>query len=303
MEVFHYYPWLFPVLAFIFSLLIGSFLNVVIHRLPIMMEREWQQECSESFPDYKIPMPKGTYNLSVPRSTCPKCETQIRAIDNIPVLSWLFLKGKCRKCSNPISPRYPFVELLTAVMCGFVAVHFGFSYYAIALIFFTFALIAATFIDLDTMLLPDQITLPLVWSGIALALFGISPISLQDSVIGAMAGYLALWSVYWLFKLLTGKEGMGYGDFKLLAALRGLAWLATPTDDHIALFTCRSCVWFNSAAIETARHRQSLPFWSLPRYCRLDKFDLGREHYGLVFYFGFRNLIYGDHYWPHWRHC
>ncbi|WP_261882075.1 prepilin peptidase [Vibrio pelagius] len=223
MEVFHYYPWLFPVLAFIFSLLIGSFLNVVIHRLPIMMQREWQQECSESFPDYKIPMPKGTYNLSVPRSTCPKCETQIRVIDNIPVFSWLVLKGKCRQCSNPISPRYPLVELLTAVMCSFVAAHFGFGYYTIALIFFTFALISATFIDLDTMLLPDQITLPLVWSGIALALFGISPITLQDSVIGAMAGYLALWSVYWLFKLLTGKEGMGYGDFKLLAALG--AWL------------------------------------------------------------------------------
>ncbi|UTT83937.1 A24 family peptidase [Vibrio pelagius] len=223
MEVFHYYPWLFPVLAFIFSLLIGSFLNVVIHRLPIMMQREWQQECSESFPDYKIPMPKGTYNLSVPRSTCPKCETQIRVIDNIPVFSWLVLKGKCRQCSNPISPRYPLVELLTAVMCSFVAAHFGFGYYTIALIFFTFALISATFIDLDTMLLPDQITLPLVWSGIALALFGISPITLQDSVIGAMVGYLALWSVYWLFKLLTGKEGMGYGDFKLLAALG--AWL------------------------------------------------------------------------------
>ena len=223
MEVFHYYPWLFPVLAFIFSLLIGSFLNVVIHRLPIMMQREWQQECSESFPDYKIPMPKGTYNLSVPRSTCPKCETQIRVIDNIPVFSWLVLRGKCRQCSNPISPRYPLVELLTAVMCSFVAAHFGFGYYTIALIFFTFALISATFIDLDTMLLPDQITLPLVWSGIALALFGISPITLQDSVIGAMVGYLALWSVYWLFKLLTGKEGMGYGDFKLLAALG--AWL------------------------------------------------------------------------------
>ena len=223
MEVFHYYPWLFPVLAFIFSLLIGSFLNVVIHRLPIMMQREWQQECSESFPDYKIPMPKGTYNLSVPRSTCPKCETQIRVIDNIPVFSWLVLRGKCRQCSNPISPRYPLVELLTAVMCSFVAAHFGFGYYTIALIFFTFALISATFIDLDTMLLPDQITLPLVWSGITLALFGISPITLQDSVIGAMVGYLALWSVYWLFKLLTGKEGMGYGDFKLLAALG--AWL------------------------------------------------------------------------------
>ncbi|NOJ14915.1 prepilin peptidase [Vibrio splendidus] len=223
MEVFHYYPWLFPVLAFIFSLLIGSFLNVVIHRLPIMMEREWQQECSEYFSQYKIPAPEGKFNLSIPRSTCPKCKTQLRIIDNIPVLSWLFLKGKCHSCANPISARYPLVELLTAILCTVVASHFGFSYYAIALIFFTFALITATFIDLDTMLLPDQITLPLVWSGIALALFNISPVSLQDSVIGAMAGYLALWLVYWLFKLLTGKEGMGYGDFKLLAALG--AWL------------------------------------------------------------------------------
>jgi leader peptidase (prepilin peptidase)/N-methyltransferase len=188
-----------------------------------MMEREWQQECSEYFSQYKIPAPEGTFNLSVPRSTCPKCKTQLRVIDNIPVLSWLLLKGKCHSCTNPISARYPLVELLTATLCTVVASHFGFSYYAIALIFFTFALITATFIDLDTMLLPDQITLPLVWSGIALALFNISPISLQDSVVGAMAGYLALWSVYWLFKLLTGKEGMGYGDFKLLAALG--AWL------------------------------------------------------------------------------
>ncbi|WP_046223311.1 prepilin peptidase [Vibrio sp. ECSMB14106] len=223
MEVLHYYPWLFPVLAFIFSLLIGSFLNVVIHRLPIMMEREWQQECSEYFSQYKIPAPEGEFNLSTPRSTCPKCDTQLRVIDNIPVLSWLFLEGKCHSCANPISARYPLVELLTATLCTVVASHFGFSFYAIALIFFTFALITATFIDLDTMMLPDQITLPLIWSGIALTLFNISPVSLQDSVVGAMVGYLALWSVYWLFKLLTGKEGMGYGDFKLLAALG--AWL------------------------------------------------------------------------------
>ncbi|MGF1709243.1 A24 family peptidase [Vibrio kagoshimensis] len=223
MEVFDYYPWLFPVLAFIFSLLIGSFLNVVIHRLPIIMEREWRQECSECFPEHNIAAPKGTFNLSVPRSTCPKCSTQLRLIDNIPILSWLLLRGKCHSCSNPISVRYPLVELLTATSCLVIASHFGFSYYAVALLFFTFVLIAATFIDLDTMLLPDQLTLPLMWSGIALALFGISPISLQDSVIGAMAGYLCLWSVYWVFKLLTGKDGMGFGDFKLLAALG--AWL------------------------------------------------------------------------------
>ncbi|RTZ14976.1 prepilin peptidase [Vibrio aquaticus] len=223
MELFYYYPWLFPVLAAIFGLIVGSFLNVVIHRLPIMMEREWRQECAESFPEYKITPPKGTFNLSVPASTCPKCETKIRVIDNIPVISWLFLKGKCHQCSNKISARYPLVEMLTSALSFMVAAQFGFSYFTIALIFFTFILIAATFIDLDTMLLPDQLTLPLTWAGIALALFQISPVSLQDAVIGAMAGYLSLWSVYWLFKLATGKEGMGYGDFKLLAALG--AWL------------------------------------------------------------------------------
>ncbi|NOI15350.1 prepilin peptidase [Vibrio hepatarius] len=219
MELFDFYPWLFPTLATLFGLIVGSFLNVVIHRLPKMMEREWRQECADSFPEYQITPPSGVYNLSVPRSTCPKCETQLRVIDNIPVLSWLLLKGKCHHCSHPISIRYPLVELLTGALCFLVAYQFGFSYFAIALLFFTFVLIAATFIDLDTMLLPDSLTLPLTWFGITLALVQISPVSLQDAVIGAIAGYLSLWSVYWLFKLVTGKEGMGYGDFKLLAAL------------------------------------------------------------------------------------
>ncbi len=219
MELFDFYPWLFPTLATLFGLIVGSFLNVVIHRLPKMMEREWRQECADSFPEYQIAPPSGVYNLSVPRSTCPKCETQLRVIDNIPVLSWLLLKGKCHHCSHPISIRYPLVELLTGALCFLVAYQFGFSYFAIALLFFTFVLIAATFIDLDTMLLPDSLTLPLTWFGITLALVQISPVSLQDAVIGAIAGYLSLWSVYWLFKLVTGKEGMGYGDFKLLAAL------------------------------------------------------------------------------------
>lgn len=223
MELFDFYPWLFPALATLFGLIVGSFLNVVIHRLPKMMEREWRQECADSFPEYQITPPSGVYNLSVPRSTCPKCETQLRVIDNIPVLSWLLLKGKCHHCSHPISIRYPLVELLTGALCFLVAYQFGFSYFAIALLFFTFVLIAATFIDLDTMLLPDSLTLPLTWFGITLALLQISPVALQDSVIGAIAGYLSLWSVYWLFKLVTGKEGMGYGDFKLLAALG--AWL------------------------------------------------------------------------------
>ncbi len=223
MELFDFYPWLFPALATLFGLIVGSFLNVVIHRLPKMMEREWRQECADSFPEYQITPPSGVYNLSVPRSTCPKCGTQLRVIDNIPVLSWLLLKGKCHHCSHPISIRYPLVEVVTGALCFLVAYQFGFSYFAIALLFFTFVLIAATFIDLDTMLLPDSLTLPLTWFGITLALLQISPVSLQDSVIGAIAGYLSLWSVYWLFKLVTGKEGMGYGDFKLLAALG--AWL------------------------------------------------------------------------------
>ncbi|MFB9216655.1 prepilin peptidase [Vibrio sinaloensis] len=235
MELFHYYPWLFPTFATLLGLIIGSFLNVVIHRLPIMMEREWRTECAESFPEYKISPPTGTFNLSVPRSTCPSCKTPIRARDNIPVLSWLMLKGKCHQCQHAISKRYPLVELLTAALSFAIAYQLGFSYYSMALLFFTFTLIAATFIDLDTMLLPDSLTLPLMWAGITLALVGISPISLQNAVIGAIAGYLSLWSVYWMFKLITGKDGMGYGDFKLLAALG--AWLGWQQLPMIILFS------------------------------------------------------------------
>lgn len=223
MAVFTLYPWLFPLLATVFGLIVGSFLNVVIHRLPIMMEREWRKECQESFPEANLSVESGVYNLSVPRSACPSCNHQLRAIDNIPVISWLMLKGKCHQCHTKISVRYPLVETLTASLCLLVALQCGFSYFAIALLFFTFVLVTVTFIDLDTMLLPDQLTLPLMWGGISLALLQISPVSLQNSIIGAIAGYLCLWSVYWAFKLLTGKEGMGYGDFKLLAALG--AWL------------------------------------------------------------------------------
>lgn len=227
MAVFDYYPWFFPLFATLFGLLVGSFLNVVIYRLPIMMEKEWKKDCIDCFPDLA---PKETtdkkeevFNLSLPRSRCPKCQTQIKFYDNIPVISWLLLKGKCRQCSNPIRFRYPAIELLSGLMCLTVAYVLPFSYFAVAAILFTLALIALTFIDIDTMLLPDQITLPLLWSGLYLALVEWSSVSLVDSVIGAMAGYLILWSIYWGFKLLTGKEGMGYGDFKLLAALG--AWL------------------------------------------------------------------------------
>ncbi len=222
-EMFNQLPWLFPSLAGVFGLIVGSFLNVVIYRLPVMMEREWKRDCAETFPELNIQTDSTPFNLSTPGSRCPKCNTPVRIIDNIPLLSWLLLRGKCHHCKNPISIRYPLIEALTAILCTAVTIKLGFSYYTLALLFFTFYLITATFIDLDTMLLPDQLTLPLMWGGIALALFEISPVSLSSAVIGAMSGYLCLWSLYWVFKLLTGKEGMGYGDFKLLAALG--AWL------------------------------------------------------------------------------
>ncbi|OEF24966.1 prepilin peptidase [Vibrio rumoiensis] len=231
MIIFEYYPFLFAIFAGIFGLMIGSFLNVVIHRLPMMMEREWKQECIEFFPQLKkdpeikkeLESLNTPFNLNTPRSRCPKCNTQIRAIDNIPVISWLILKGKCHKCANPISARYPAIELLTSALCVVIGLYFPADWYGVALLFFTFTLVSATFIDLDTMLLPDQLTLPLMWAGLALSLLNISPVSLQDAVIGAIAGYLCLWTIFWAFKLLTSKEGMGYGDFKLLAALG--AWL------------------------------------------------------------------------------
>ncbi|MDA9557852.1 A24 family peptidase [Vibrio sp.] len=222
-RVFDYAPWLFPTFVFIFSLMIGSFLNVVIYRVPKMMENDWQRECSESFPEGNIPVPDELLTLSKPHSSCPKCGNRIRIIDNIPVISWVILKGKCHFCHNPISARYPMIELLTAFMGLAIALRFGHSEYTLTLLLFTFTLISLTFIDLDTMLLPDSLTQPLIWGGLLCALLNISPVSIEDALIGTMVGYLALWIVYWGFKLFTGKEGMGYGDFKLLAALG--AWL------------------------------------------------------------------------------
>ncbi|WP_305460311.1 prepilin peptidase [Photobacterium leiognathi] len=223
MAILDYYPWLYPLFAVIFGLLVGSFLNVVIYRLPIMMERQWRKECQECFPEIDAEQDDSVFNLSVPRSHCPHCNHAISALENIPVISWLVLGGKCKECKAPISKRYPAIELLTAAMSLTVSLMLPPSWWSLAVIFFTFALIALTFIDIDKMLLPDQITLPLMWTGILLSVVGISPVSLTDSVIGAMVGYLSLWSVFWVFKLLTKKDGMGYGDFKLLAALG--AWL------------------------------------------------------------------------------
>lgn len=221
-------PWLYLSLIFLFSLMIGSFLNVVIHRLPIMLERDWQAEYHSYFDNEPAAVPTAPYNLMVPRSCCPHCDHPIGALENIPLLSWLWLKGRCRACKTPISARYPLVELLTALLSVAVAATLPPGWGTLAALALTWTLVALTFIDLDKMLLPDQLTLPLLWAGLLFSLLG-GFASLADAVIGAMVGYLVLWTLYWAFKLLTGKEGMGYGDFKLLAALGAwLGWQALP---------------------------------------------------------------------------
>lgn len=220
MELLHAEPALFTGLVFLFSLLVGSFLNVVIHRLPKMMEVEWQAQCAELRGE--TPAESTPYNLAVPRSACPQCGHRITALENIPLLSWLWLRGRCSACSTPISARYPLVELLTALLSAAVAWKWGVSVQTLGALLLVWTLVALAFIDLDTTLLPDSLTLPLLWLGLLFNLGGHFA-SLPDAVIGAIAGYGVLWSVYWLFKLVTGKDGMGYGDFKLLAAIG--AWL------------------------------------------------------------------------------
>ncbi|MFC5458447.1 prepilin peptidase [Massilia niabensis] len=213
--------------AGLFGLLIGSFLNVVIHRIPKMMQRESDNyvahESGKELPH------TDRYNLMVPRSACSHCGHQIGALENIPVVSWLALRGKCRKCKAPISPRYPAVELLTGLLSALLVWTFGSGVAGLATLLFAYLLIAMTFIDVDTQLLPDDLTFPLLWAGLLVNLDG-TFVPLHDAVIGAAAGYFVLWAVYWLFKLVTGKEGMGYGDFKLLAALGAwLGWAMLPT--------------------------------------------------------------------------
>jgi leader peptidase (prepilin peptidase)/N-methyltransferase len=225
-------PTFFISAALVLGLLVGSFLNVVIYRVPVMLEREWRQQCAQlAAPDAAVVPPAPRFNLVVPRSTCPKCQAPISAVQNIPVISYLFLRGRCANCRTHISARYPLIEALTGVLSALVAWKFGYGAPALAALVLTWFLIALTFIDVDTQLLPDSMTLPLVWLGVATSAFLQTnpqtslPVALHDSIIGAMAGYLSLWSIYHLFKLLTGKEGMGYGDFKLLAAIGAfLGW-------------------------------------------------------------------------------
>lgn len=213
-------PAVFPWVAFAFGLCVGSFVNVVIHRLPRMMEREWRAQCAELAGTARETGER--YNLAVPRSACPSCGHRIRALENVPVLSWLWLRGKCSACGAPIGVRYPVVELASGAIAAYAAWRFGPTFAALGALFFCCSLLALTVIDLDTQLLPDDITLLLLWMGLAVNFRGtFAP--LGAAVAGAMAGYLVLWSIYWAFRLITGKEGMGYGDFKLLAAIG--AWL------------------------------------------------------------------------------
>jgi len=220
MDVLHGEPALFSGLVFLFGLLVGSFLNVVIHRLPKMMEAEWQAQCAELRGETAPDTPR--YNLWLPRSACSQCGHQITALENIPLLSWLWLRGRCSACGTSIGARYPLVELLTALLSAAVAWKWGVSVQTAGALLLGWTLIALAFIDFDTTLLPDSLTLPLIWLGLIFNVYGVFA-SLPDAVVGAVAGYLVLWSVYWLFRLATGKEGMGFGDFKLLAAIG--AWL------------------------------------------------------------------------------
>ena len=213
--------------ALVFGLVIGSFLNVVIHRLPKMMEMEWEAQAAELRGEEHA-APAQPFNLLVPRSRCPVCGHQLGVLENIPLLSWLFQRGRCTACGTAISARYPLVELAAGLLSALAIWQFGATWAGLGAVLLTFTLIALTFIDFDTQLLPDSMTLPLLWLGLLFNLWGVfAPLS--DAVIGAMAGYLSLWSIYWLFRLATGKEGMGYGDFKLLAALGAwFGWAALP---------------------------------------------------------------------------
>ena len=212
--------------VFVLGLMVGSFLNVVIHRLPLMMERDWQAQYQEYLGE--SPAEDAPLNLAQPASRCPHCNHKIRFYENIPLLSYLWLRGKCSSCQTSISARYPLVELLTGVLSAVIAWHFGFGLQAGAALLLTWALLALSMIDVDHQLLPDSITLPLLWLGLTLSLFPVFT-DMRSSLIGAIAGYLSLWTVYQLFKLLTGKEGMGFGDFKLLAALGAwMGWQALP---------------------------------------------------------------------------
>lgn len=254
-------PWLFYSTVFFTGLCVGSFLNVVAFRLPVIMDREWKRECHQfleldepEFDDYTRAL-----GLSLPASACPSCGHTIRFWENIPVLSYLLLRGKCSACDSAISIQYPLVEILTAVASTIVAWHFGITLQTPAMLIFTWILVALILIDIKKQLLPDNITLPLMWLGIFISLFNLF-INLQGSIIGAIAGYLVLWSVFQLFKLVTGKEGMGYGDFKLLAALG--AWGGYTLLPQIILVSSviGSIFGISMILLKLSKKQQPIPF-------------------------------------------
>ena len=243
--------------VFVLGLMVGSFLNVVIHRLPLMMERGWREQCQEYLGEsgeQQTPL-----TLAKPTSHCPHCGQKIRFYENIPVLSYLWLRGKCASCRQAISLRYPLIELLTAILSAVIAWHFGFGWQTGAALLLTWALIALSIIDTDHQLLPDSITLPFLWLGLTLSLFPVFA-DMRSSLIGAIAGYLSLWTVYQLFKLLTGKEGMGFGDFKLLALLG--AWLGWQSLPMIILLSSAVGAVLGGAmiAIQGRDRAQPIPF-------------------------------------------
>ena len=256
-------PLAFIAIAFALALLIGSFLNVVIYRLPIMMERSWRAQCDEIMASPAPDVPGGRFDLIAPRSRCPSCGHRITALQNVPVISYLLLGGKCAGCGVRIPLRYPVIEILTAFLTGVVAWHFGFGWEAAAAILLTWVLIAISVIDIDHQYIFDNIVLPLVWLGLVLSLY--HPVAGADTlfvdpksaIAGAVAGYMSLWSVYQLFRLLTGKEGMGYGDFKLLAALG--AWLGWQMLPLIIMMSAVVGATVGIVLIATRRHERSVP--------------------------------------------
>lgn len=245
---------LFIAISVILGLMVGSFLNVVIYRLPKMMEQEWHNNCLE-LQGKEVPS-RSELSLATPRSACPHCAHKISIFENIPIISYLILKGRCSACKAPISMRYPLVEALTGTLIGLISWHFGYTTTTLFAWIFTFALIALTFIDFDTQLLPDDITLPLLWLGL---LFNLNSgfTDLKSAVIGAMAGYLVLWCVFWLFKIIRGKEGMGYGDFKLLAAIG--AWFGWKLLPAVILLSSTLGAIIGTALIVATKRSKEVP--------------------------------------------
>ncbi len=256
LNILQTHPTLFSAVIGVLGLMLGSFLNVVIYRLPIMMQRSWKKECSEYLELEPEQQNEERFDLILPRSSCPNCNAPIRAYQNIPILSYMLLRGKCANCKSPISVRYPIIEAFTGIVSAWVAWHFGFTWETLFALLLTWSLLALSAIDIDHQLLPDSITLPLLWLGLLLSVFNVFSDS-HSSIIGAIAGYLSLWLVYQLFKLTTGKEGMGYGDFKLLALFG--AWLGWQYLPMIILLSSLVGALIGITMVILAKHDRNTP--------------------------------------------